>query len=656
VIDPFDAIDIVGIRVSIGVAWDTRCRVRTGERIETLVTIDDGNEGKRSLRSSLVGFLLAACFGVAAESLVLIAQMLDSGYVISLSGRFERVAWVGAASVSIAAIFAIPRFWFKRWSDGSSRQHVVFLAVSGFCAPLWMLGVFLIGSPDAASIRLTGDPILLRARAIAMATVFVPLIGFLLYRRLSGILGNGPIRLAQGVPIVAILSLVTLALVPGRSDVEGRFPDIFIISVDTLRADHLGCYGYPLPTSPEIDEFCGESIVFENAMAPAPATIPSYTSIMTGMLQDGHGVYSNYQKAGAELVTLAELLSDVGYVTGAIIDGSFPGTFANVGQGFGEVVQRGITARSAVFSLSEGLRSMASAPVGALAERFRWEMSPTTHAVERWLSEVPGDRPVFAHFYWPFPHDPYTPPTRFLEELPRPDADPEIIDMIHHYDAEIRFADVQIGRVLDSLRRQRRYQEAWVIFTADHGEELGRWVQDDSGERSRYTGHNRYLFDSSLRVPLVLRPPVSAGVAPRREKSIVSTASIASTILAASGVGAGYEMVLPLPVEPTETMEDRAFSVARSPIKPVDLVSVRKGKWRLIEQRKPEKTLELYSYESGVESPNVAADHPELVLELLGEIHSWDPPDPGSGSVLEDGAPGISDRERERLEALGYVF
>jgi arylsulfatase A-like enzyme len=558
--------------------------------------------------------------------------------------------------LSTAIALGVLRLAWRRGRPIPGRENVAFLASSGICASLWMLWVFVVGSPDEDAIRLTSDPILLRAWSAILAGVAVPLVGTLFYRWWIASRTRWPVRVARSVLALGVLGLVALSLPTDRSNDRRSLPDIFLFSIDTLRADHLGCYGYPLPTSPRIDRLCEESIVFENAMAPAPATIPSYTSIMTGLMQDRHGVYSNYHKADPTLVTIAERLGEAGYVTGAIIDGAFPGTFANVGQGFDEIVQRGVTARSAVSSVAEGLRTLVNALLGTLAERYRWEISPTTYAARRWLSEIPEGRPAFAHFYWPFPHDPYLPPPRFLREVPPPDVDPELVDMVHRYDAEILFADVQIGRVLDALRDQRRDTRAWILFTADHGEELGRWVEDESGGRARYTGHSRYLFDSSLRVPLVIRPPAEEAVDPRRESSVVSTAAIAATLLEAAGVGRSPEMLEALPLEPSRTSEDRAFSVARSPIKPVDLVSIRRGRWRLVEQREPTPVVELYDYGSGSESANVAANHADLVDELLDELHAWDPPAAGADGGAEGDGLGLSDRERERLEALGYLF
>ena len=115
---------------------------------------------------------------------------------------------------------------------------------------------------------------------------------------------------------------------------------------------------------------------------------------------------------------------------------------------------------------------------------------------------------------------------------------------------------------------KERIGDAWILFTADHGEELGRRVRDPSGEETTYYGHSRYLFDSSVRVPLLVRPPEDSGLSPRRISTVVSITSIAATVLRAAGLTVETALLPELPLE--EGTGGRAFSVARSPVKPLD--------------------------------------------------------------------------------------
>jgi arylsulfatase len=420
--------------------------------------------------------------------------------------------------------------------------------------------------------------------------------------------------------------------------------------VDTLRADHLGCYRYSRDTSVQLDRLCEESIVFEKAMAPAPYTIASYTSILTGLYQRDHRVYSNYQKADESLETLPERLQAHGYRTAAILEGSFPGTFANLDQGFDLVIQRGVVARSSLPSLSETGRSLFHATRSIAAGQLRWNISVTTDAAERWLREQTLEQPLFVHFYWPFPHQPYHPPAEHLKTLPLPTPGDLDSDRIRAYDGEILFTDAQMGRLFDVLRELGLWNESWIVFTADHGEELGRAVPNGEGGTMHYWGHSRYLFDSSLHVPLIIRPPRSHAFAPRRTGTVVTTASIATTLLDAAGVPRPENLVGPLPLQSDDPYDEIVVSVSRSSLKPVDVVSVRTSEWRLIETRKPERSIQLYRYRDGDESPDLAASETDRVAELLEQLRAVEP----EGSVLREEI-SITDRERERLEALGYV-
>jgi arylsulfatase A-like enzyme len=382
--------------------------------------------------------------------------------------------------------------------------------------------------------------------------------------------------------------------------------------------------------------------------------MPSYASIMTGLWPKDHGVYSNYRKVAPSFQTLAERLRDRGYLTAALLDGSYPGTFPNLGQGFEFVVQRGITAATPVPSPAEGVRSLYYALLSAISKQSNWGNSVTTISARHRLSEFPTEQALFVHFYWPFPHAPYDPPRRFLREIPAPESSSRKADLIRRYDAEILFADAQVGHLFEKLERLGRYRNAWVIFVADHGEELGRVVPEPEGDTQTFFGHSRYLFDASVRVPLIVRAPDAEGVVARREPNVVSTVSIASTLLGAADVDFEEQLARPLPLTAAPEPDGYVVSVARSSILPIDVVSIRTRDWRLIETRRPSPMLELYRDGNDAISDNVIADHPQIASNLLETLHDWD--EPGEIVHANPESPDISKRERESLEALGYLF
>jgi arylsulfatase A-like enzyme len=168
-----------------------------------------------------------------------------------------------------------------------------------------------------------------------------------------------------------------------------------------------------------------------------------------------------------------------------------------------------------------------------------------------------------------------------------------------------------------------------------------------------FFGHSRYLFDTSVHVPLLVKPPRSLGIAPAREHAVVTTASVASTLLHQLGVEGADELVGPLPgLDLPGPATGLAFSVARNPSRTFDRASVRRGAWRLIETRNEPQGIALYRLEDGGESPDLAAAEPETTRELLQLLHALHPSDAAGA-----GRPGskLSDRELRMLEELGYV-
>jgi len=317
-------------------------------------------------------------------------------------------------------------------------------------------------------------------------------------------------------------------------------------------------------------------------------------------------------------------------------------------------VQRGITAATPLASPAEGVRTLYYALLSAISNRLKWSNSLTTISAAHRLSEFPTEQALFVHFYWPFPHAPYDPPRRFLREIPQPKISSQKADLIRRYDAEILFADAQVGRLFEELEKLGRYRNAWIIFVADHGEELGRLVPDSEGETMQYFGHSRYLFDASVRVPLIVRAPDSSDVVARREPNVVSTVSIAATLLGAANVEFEESLARSLPLKPASESPGYVVSVARSSILPIDVVSIRTRDWHLIETRRPSPMLELYRDGNEAMSDNVVADHPEITESLLDDLRDWEPL--GDIGLATPESLGLSTRERESLEALGYLF
>ncbi|MGH9324083.1 MAG: sulfatase, partial [Vicinamibacteria bacterium] len=284
---------------------------------------------------------------------------------------------------------------------------------------------------------------------------------------------------------------------------------VILISIDTLRADHLGCYGYPRNTAPRIDAFRRDATLFEQAFAQAPSTLPSHASIFTSLLPRHHGA-SVARSSGIDpgAVTLAEILKRQGYE-----NASFNG---------------GIQL-DALYGMARGFDTYVSArPSVASADVLVDPVDMFDHAVNEameWMRDRKAN-PFFLFLHTYEIHHPYTPDPALLAPMD-PDYDGSLPDDISvdllkrindgeieiddadlehimaSYDAELRSVDTAFGKLVDFLQRERLYDDAVIIVTSDHGEEFG--------EHGFIGWHSHSLYDELLRVPLLVKLPGSRG-------------------------------------------------------------------------------------------------------------------------------------------------
>ena len=279
-------------------------------------------------------------------------------------------------------------------------------------------------------------------------------------------------------------------------------PDIFLITIDTLRADHVHCYGYANGSTPALDALAKDGVRFTNAFTPSPITNTSHASILTGLLPGSHGVTDFAVPLASADPTLAELLKTRGYRTAAFI---------------GAVI---LDSKTLAPGFDRGFDFYDNFPEHALG-KSRWGrlerrgLKVASHA-ENWLAMHPaGPHFVWAHLY--DPHDPYEPPEPYAR-----------IYKDHLYDGEIAYADSALAHFLTYLRTTGRYQNSLIVVVGDHGEGLGEHGEDT---------HGIYLYDSTTHVPLIIKLPrqESAGTSIAAQ---VRTVDIASTLLDLAGAAA----------------------------------------------------------------------------------------------------------------------
>src|SRR4051812_9818071 len=265
---------------------------------------------------------------------------------------------------------------------------------------------------------------------------------------------------------------------------------IILISIDTLRADHLPAYGYTKLKTPAIDALAADGAVFERAYSHAPQTLPAHAAILSGQLPFETGVRDNVGfrvKNGERL--LPQMLRERGFTTGGIVSAFVLRKETGIGRGF-DFFDGEMPPGSPELSIGQVQRD------GGESERI----------AEHWLDSIGTTRAfLFLHLYEP--HKPYTPPARFAEYAP--------------YDGEIAYADEIVGRLVKYLKSHQLYDRSTIVLLSDHGEGLG-----DHGEQE----HGLFVYDEAIHVPLIIKQDSNAG-AGRRVAAVVQHIDLVPTIL-----------------------------------------------------------------------------------------------------------------------------
>jgi len=394
-------------------------------------------------------------------------------------------------------------------------------------------------------------------------------------------------------------------------------PNLLLVTFDTTRYDRLGCNGDPEARTPVVDALAERGLLFDRAFASVPLTLPSHTTMLTGLEPLTHGVHHNGRfRASDELETLAEILEDHGYATAAFVSAFVLDPRYNLSQGFG--VYSAETRRN-----SDPLDLTVPQRPGA----------EVTDEALRWLDERSGDSPFFVWTHYYDPHHPRSVEPRF--------------DVLgDSYRAEIAYADAQLGRLLEGVARMSNGRETLIVFTSDHGESLG-----EHGERT----HGLLAYDSTLRVPLILAGPgVPADV---RTSIFARHVDLLPTILGALRLPVppdlpGRDLLRAVSDDVTGALvgyfesQGSHFDLGWAPI-----AGVRTERWKYTASPAP---AELYDVRDDPdEKANLAGVRPDVVTEmeaLYGRLHEIQ-----VRPELEGERRDMDAEELEQLAALGYV-
>ncbi|MFQ6104000.1 MAG: sulfatase-like hydrolase/transferase [Candidatus Glassbacteria bacterium] len=300
--------------------------------------------------------------------------------------------------------------------------------------------------------------------------------------------------------------LLVIVIFATRITIEKSWGNLILITLDTVRADRLHCYGYEKIETPTIDSLAADGVLFENAIAPAPITLPSHTTLLTGLYPNIHGVRENTTyRLSDKATTLAEILKDNGYSTGAVVGAFVLDSGYGLDQGFtyyDDDMYDPTSHDEMVLVSPEGNRLRMT----KISERTA---SPVTKKAVLWLRNRMDERFfLWVHYY--DPHVPYRPPPPFST---RYREDP--------YSGEIAYVDYHLKSIIDELKNKKLLEKTLIVIAADHGESLG--------EHSEQT-HGVFIYESTVKVPLILHYPerLPKGV---RVRSTVTLADVVPTVL-----------------------------------------------------------------------------------------------------------------------------
>ncbi len=437
-----------------------------------------------------------------------------------------------------------------------------------------------------------------------------------MFDRLAILLDSATIWSMLHFRCIALLTLMlTSCGAPPDATAPPTGPNVLLITLDTTRADTLGCYGHQAAETPNLDRLASAGVLFDQAFTSVPLTQASHVSLLTGTHPPTHGIRVNGVAAfGTSIPTLAEVFSEHDYRTSAFV---------------------AAWVLDAAFGLDRGFShydDQLADPSRAEADRNERPADEVSDAALAWLAKRP-DVPFFVWLHFFDPHHPYEPPPPFQERLPDP------------YDGEISFVDAQIGRVLAWLDQEGLREKTLIVVAGDHGE---AFFEHDERQ------HGLYVYDTTMRVPLIMAGlnALPSGV---RISSVVRLVDVFPTIIDILGWEApnGLEGLSLLPAWRHEDMPALvAYGESlfpRSGFGWAPLYSITTERWKYIAAPRPE----LYDRQADPdELTELSQAHPDVVDRLRRQLSEIRDRMTTRGGVEPVPLESVA---RERLESLGYV-
>ncbi len=427
------------------------------------------------------------------------------------------------------------------------------------------------------------------------------------------------------VLVVLAITAVTAAFGQGTQGSQKRNgetrihkPSVVLITIDTLRADHVGCYGAKGVKTPELDGLARDGIVFERAISQVPLTWPSHAVILTGTYPFQNGVQDfTGEPLGKQFRSVAQAFQSAGYATGAVVSAFVLDRSWGLARGF-EFYDDAFSAKT--FEEKET----------GLVDRRAGES--VAHAIG-WLKKTQR-RPFFLWLHLYDPHSPYDPPEPYHTEYKG-----------HLYDGEIAYADHELGSLISWLKQNHLYDSSLIVMLSDHGESLGEHGEDE---------HGFFVYNSTVHVPLIVKPPAGSGIPDGRKAEPVETASVAPTLLQLAGVKDSIQQQFQAPSLFSNQQEGKspAYSETFYPFSSFGwspLHAMESERFHFIEAPKPE----LYDLASDPgETRNIAAEQPATSAVLREKLQSVLARHPFTREATA--TENLDPAAQDKLRALGY--
>jgi choline-sulfatase len=416
---------------------------------------------------------------------------------------------------------------------------------------------------------------------------------------------------------------------PVRSKANAR-PNVILITIDTLRADHVGCYGAgpQIVKTPTLDALAHDGVVFERAISQVPLTWPSHAAILTGTYPFQNGVQDfTGQPLALKFRSVTQAFQQAGYATGAVVSAFVLDRSWGLARGFD------------FYDDAFSAETFEKKDIGLVDRRAGESVA---HAIE-WLKKTPK-RPFFLWLHLYDPHSPYDPPEPYRSEY-----------RSHLYDGEIAYADHELGNLMTWLKQNHLYDSALIVALSDHGESLGEHGEDE---------HGFFVYNATVHVPLILKPPAGSGIASGRRREPVETTAVAPTLLQLSGLKNETKSADPIYKQfqsdallgktqgSGQSVKEPAYSETFYPFSSFGwspLHALENERFHFIQAPEPE----LYDLAADPgETHNILADQPATVSVLQGKLQALLTRNPFARQDADAG--NLSPDAQEKLRALGY--